>query len=258
MPFFGCSACLTVCYHENKQVTRPLSQGWAPNFRLKTLAENNWMFGSKCCNVELRRRTIFPVPCALLKLAALLLSCLTHIQIGVFLNWKKNGLLLLKIYDKGNSGHARKPSSLKLKHAETEFAKDFIASNLGYVRFLVIVHSDTKRKLLIQGITYEFYRSPVSLPTFLIIIPHMVHMVIIWCCCVYIVLINTYCSPPYQRKWLVCFYHFPHPFTVFVSRVYSAFLYMFLAFIFLTIWELERFVCVYHSISHHFLTLRLI
>ena len=77
----------------------------------------------------------------------------------------------------------------------------------------------------------------------------MVHMVIIWCCCVYIVLINTYCSPPYQRKWLVCFYHFPHPFTVFVSRVYSAFLYMFLAFIFLTIWELERFVCVCITVS---------
>ena len=77
----------------------------------------------------------------------------------------------------------------------------------------------------------------------------MVHMVLIWCCCVYIVLINTYCSPPYQRKWLVCFYHFPHPFTVFVSRVYSAFLYMFLAFIFLTIWELERFVCVCITVS---------
>ena len=89
MPFFGCSACLTVCYHENKEVTRPLSQGWAPNFRLKTLAENNWMFGPKYCNLELRRRTIFPVPCARLKLAALLLSCLMHIQIGVFLNWKK-------------------------------------------------------------------------------------------------------------------------------------------------------------------------
>ena len=89
MPFFGCSACLTVCYHENKEVTRPLSKGWAPNFRLKTLAENNWTFDSKYCNLELRRRTIFPVPCALLKLAALLLSCLMHIQIGVFLNWKK-------------------------------------------------------------------------------------------------------------------------------------------------------------------------
>ena len=89
MPFFGCSACLTVCYHENKEVTRPLSKGWAPNFRLKTLAENNWTFDSKYCNLELRRRTIFPVPCALLKLAALLLSCLMHIQIGVFRNWKK-------------------------------------------------------------------------------------------------------------------------------------------------------------------------
>ena len=120
MPFFGCSACLTVCYQENKEVTRPLSQGWARNFRLKTLAENNWMFGPKYCNLELRRRTIFPVPCALLKLAALLLSCLTHIQIGVFFNWKKkNGLLLLKIYDKGNSGHARKPSSLTLKQRQS-------------------------------------------------------------------------------------------------------------------------------------------
>lgn len=197
MPFFGCSACLTVCYHENKEVTRPLSKGWAPNFRLKTLAENNWMFDSKYCNLELRRRTIFPVPCALLKLAALLLSCLMHIQIGVFLNWqKKKGLLLLKIYDKGNSGHARKPFTLTL-NKEKKFAKDFIASNLGYARFLVIVHFDRKRKLLIQGITYQFYRSPVSLSTFLIIIPHMVHMVLIWWCCVYIVLINTYCSPPY-------------------------------------------------------------
>ena len=89
MPFFGCSACLTVCYHENKEVTRSLSQGWAPNFRLKNLAENNWMFDSKYCNLELRRRTIFPVPCALLKLTALLLSCLMHIQIGVFLYCKK-------------------------------------------------------------------------------------------------------------------------------------------------------------------------
>lgn len=70
MPFFGCSACLTVCYQENKEVTRPLGKGWAPDFRLKTLAENNWMFGSKYCNLELRRRTIFPVPCAVLKLAA--------------------------------------------------------------------------------------------------------------------------------------------------------------------------------------------
>ena len=108
MPFFGCSACLTVCYHENKEVTRSLSQGWAPNFRLKSLAENNWTFDSKYCNLELRRRTIFPVPCVLLKLAALLLSCLMHIQIGVFRNRKKkkNCLLLLKNYDKGNSGHA--------------------------------------------------------------------------------------------------------------------------------------------------------
>lgn len=89
MPFFGCSACLTVCYHENKEVTRSLSQGWVPNFRLKTLAENSWMFDSKYCNLGLERRTIFPVPFALLKLAALLLSCLMHIQIGVFLNWKK-------------------------------------------------------------------------------------------------------------------------------------------------------------------------
>ena len=104
MPFFGCSACLTVCYQENKEVTRPLSQGWAPNSRLKTLAENNWMFGPKYCNLELRRRTIFPVPCARLKLAALLLSCLMHIQIGVFLNWKKNGLLLLKITTKATQG----------------------------------------------------------------------------------------------------------------------------------------------------------
>ena len=94
MPFFGCSACLTVCYHENKEVTRPLSKGWAPNFSLKTLAENNWMFDSKYCNLELRRRTIFPVPCALLKLAALLLSCLMHIQIGVFLNWKKKWFVI--------------------------------------------------------------------------------------------------------------------------------------------------------------------
>ena len=120
MPFFGCSACLTVCYHENKEVTRSLSQGWAPNFRLKNLAENNWMFDSKYCNLELRRRTIFPVPCALLKLTALLLSCLMHIQIGVFLYCKKkNGLLLLKIYDKGNSGHARKPFSLMLKQRKS-------------------------------------------------------------------------------------------------------------------------------------------
>ena len=152
MPFLGCSACLTVCYQENKEVTRPLSQGWAPNSRLKTLAENNWMFGPKYCNLELRRRTIFPVPCARLKLAALLLSCLMHIQIGVFLNWKKNGLLLLKIFDKGNSGHARKPFSLTLKKRKS--LRWFYCLKLGYVRFLVIVHSDRKRKLLIQGITY--------------------------------------------------------------------------------------------------------
>ena len=153
MPFFGCSACLTVCYHENKEVTRPSSKGWAPNFRLKTLAENSWMFDSKYCNLGLERRTIFPVPCALLKLAALLLSCLMHIQIGVFLNWKKkNGLLLMKNYDKGNSGHARKPFSLTLKKRKS--LRRFYCLKLGYVRFLLIVHSDRKRKLLIQGITY--------------------------------------------------------------------------------------------------------
>ena len=67
----------------------PFKSRLSPQFRLKTLAENNWMFGPKYCNLELRRRTIFPVPCARLKLAALLLSCLMHIQIGVFLNWKK-------------------------------------------------------------------------------------------------------------------------------------------------------------------------
>ena len=118
-----------------------------------------------------------------------------------------------------------------------------------------MVHSDRKRKLLIQGITYEFYWSPVSLSTFLIIIPHMVHMVLIWCCCVYIVLINTYCSPPYQRKWLVCFYHFPHPFTVFVSPVYSAFLYIFLAFICFDYLRAGKIrVCVLYSVSHHLLS----
>ena len=104
MPFFGCSACLTVCYHENKEVTRSLSQGWAPNFRLKTLAENNWMFDSKYCNLGLERRTIFPVPFALLKLAALLLSCLMHIQIGVFLNWKKMVCYYWKITTKATQG----------------------------------------------------------------------------------------------------------------------------------------------------------
>ena len=191
------------------------------------------MFDSKYCNLELRRRTIFPFPCALLKLAALLLSCLMHIQIGVFLNWKKKWFVTTENLRQRQLRACQKAFQFNAE-TETEFAKDFIASNLGYVRFLVIVHSDTKRKLLIQGITYEFYRSPVSLPTLLIIIPHMVHMVLIWCSCVYIV-INTYCSPPYQRKWLVCFQHFPHPFSVFVSPVYSAFLYIFLAFIFLTI-----------------------
>ena len=106
MPFFGCSACLTVCYHENKEVTRPSSKGWAPNFRLKTLAENNWTFDSKYCNLELRRRTIFPVPCVLLKLAALLLSCLMHIQIGVFRNRKKKKIVCYywKITTKATQG----------------------------------------------------------------------------------------------------------------------------------------------------------
>ena len=137
----------------------------------------------------------------------------------------------MKNYDKGNSGHARKPFSLTLK--QKKFGKRFYCLKPKLRQ--IFSHSTLRFKTeitLTRNRTRNYVRilqeSPVSLSTFLIIIPHMVHVVLIWCCCVYIVLINKYCRPPYQRKRLVCFQHFPHPFTVFVSRVYSAFLYIFL------------------------------